>query len=134
MSASARRQPRIGDARQGSSVRRNGHPLARVRTDPAGNGAVCTYQYEPEPCRFRVKHDRRKHLIRISGPDGEMSEFEDKPVRFLVVETDPKTGEPRPCFAGGKPKVMLLCREASGQWGAGRAQSDKRKVQSECGS
>ncbi len=73
---------------------------------------MITYEYKPEPCRFRIRHNGRKHRLRIAGPDGETMEFEDEPVRFLVVETVPATGEVRPCLAGGKPKVMLLCREA----------------------
>ncbi len=73
---------------------------------------MLTYRYEPEPCRFRVKHHRRKQILRIMGPEGETMQFEDEPVRFLVVETDPATGKVRPCLAGGKPKIMLLCREA----------------------
>ncbi len=81
-------------------------------TDPRAGRTVLTYQYEPQRCRFRVKHDRKKHVLRIAGPDGETAEFEDEPARFLVVQADAKTGEIRPSLIGGEPSVMLLCREA----------------------
>ncbi len=113
MSTSARPQ-QPSNPRHRSAARRNGPARSGIRTDPTLGRTVSTYQYEPEPCRFRVKHDRRKHILRITGPDGEIAEFEDGPVPFLVVEKDPKTGEVRPCLSAGKPKVMLLCREAGG--------------------
>ncbi len=111
MSTSARPQ-RPSNPRHHSAATGNGPSRSGIVTDPTAGRTVFTYQYRPEPYRFRVKHDKRKHVLGIAGPDGETAEFEDGPVPFLVVERDPKTGEVRPCLAAGKPKVMLLCREA----------------------
>ena len=114
MSASARRHRPNGDksqSRYDSTECQNGHPLSAPPTNGSTNRTVLTYQYEPEPCRFRIRHNKRRHLFRITGPDGETNEFDDRPVKLLVVEPDPKTGEFRPCFVGGKPKVIYLCWE-----------------------
>jgi hypothetical protein len=59
----------------------------------------------------QVDHDREKKLFRITGTDGKTEYFRDAPVRFLVVEPDPRTGEMKPAMLGGRPKYLYLCRE-----------------------
>jgi hypothetical protein len=59
----------------------------------------------------KVDHDREKKLFQITGPDGKTEYFRDSPVRFLVVEPDPGTGEMKPAMLMGRPKYLYLCRE-----------------------
>ncbi len=68
--------------------------------------------YEPPPLRSQVEHDEQRRLFRITGEDGKAPEFHYRPVRFLVVEPDPRTGKLEPAFSGGQPRVIYLCREA----------------------
>jgi hypothetical protein len=67
---------------------------------------------EPRPPAFRAEHDQEKRVFRITGPDGQTTEFHDRAVRFLVVEPYPETGQVEPIILHGKPKVIYLCREA----------------------
>src|SRR5262245_55428366 len=92
------------------------HPCPRVTTisycydqagrrtvvaDPTGQGPQPPSQPEesptlPKAARFQFEHDREKGIVRIRWPDGEVEVFRDKPVRYLVVEPDPATGEMKP--------------------------------------
>ncbi len=47
----------------------------------------------------------------LTGPDGKTEYFRDSPVRFLVVEPDPRTGELKPAIRMGRPEYIYLCRE-----------------------
>jgi hypothetical protein len=89
---------------------------------PHWDGGITTYTYDaggglvsisqsgapPSSC----ERDEKKRVFRITGPDGQKTEFHDRAVRFLVVEPDPTTGELEPVISRGKPKVIYLCREA----------------------
>jgi hypothetical protein len=78
-----------------------------------GAGLTTTYTYScPEPANpDRLEHDPEKRALRLTRPDGTTIAFRDKPVRFLVVEPDPKSGKLRPALSMGKAKVMYLCPE-----------------------
>ena len=72
---------------------------------------VSAYFYEPTPDQFTFEHDKQKRLFLLTGKDGKVERFRDNPVRQLVVEPDPETGEMRPVTVLGKPTYIYLCRE-----------------------
>lgn len=37
--------------------------------------------------------------------------FRDQPLRYLVVEIDPETGQVQPEIRDGRPRILHLCRE-----------------------
>jgi YD repeat-containing protein len=90
--------------------------------EPEPSFSVTTFQYDPEGRLVRVEapappgstweHDEPKRVFRVTDPDGKVTEFHDRPVRFLVVVPDPRTGKVGPVISWGVPKVMYLCREA----------------------
>jgi hypothetical protein len=72
--------------------------------------------YAPQPVHstapsFGFEHDREKGVFRLTGPDGTIEYFRDKPIRQLVVQPDPETGEMTPVLKAGKPTNLYLCRE-----------------------
>ena len=91
------------------------HRRLTVLGDPVGP-AQPPSQPEESPTRpttapFAFEHDREKGIFRITGPSGEVEVFRDKPVRHLVVEPDPVTGELKPVLRRGSPTYLYLCRE-----------------------
>jgi hypothetical protein len=74
---------------------------------------VITYTYEtpkePKDCSFQ--HAKANGMLVITSPDGKTELFRDNPVRYLVVEPDPQTGELRPAVKHGQPVYLYLCRE-----------------------
>src|SRR5438874_13815956 len=83
--------------------------LLEVIEDQGGTRYI--YECPDPPPRVRVDHDEEKRLFRVTGPDGETAVFRDQPVRFLVVEPDPQTGELTPVTRSGEPKYLYVCRE-----------------------
>jgi hypothetical protein len=85
--------------------------LVQIVQRPRGPN-VYYYQFPERPARVKVEHDPEKRVIRVIGPEGPPAVFRDQPVRFLVVEPNPQTGEiswvPNRC---GEPKHLYLCRE-----------------------
>src|SRR5262245_23994754 len=82
-----------------------------VVRDPSGQGQdppSPPQQPPPKPraALFAWEHDREKGIVRITWPDGEVEVFRDKPVRYLVVEPDPETGEPKPVVQRGVPRYL----------------------------
>jgi hypothetical protein len=72
---------------------------------------VFTYSC-PAPAKpDRIEHDPKKRTLRLTRPDGTAIAFRDQPLRFLVVEPDPKSGKLRPAVSMGKAKVVYLCPE-----------------------
>ena len=45
----------------------------------------------PTPPGASWEHDEAKRVFRVTDPDVTVTEFHDRPVRFLVVEQDPRT-------------------------------------------
>ena len=60
---------------------------------------------------FAFEHDKQKRLFILKRPDGKVEHFRDNPVRQLLVEPDPETGEMRPVIQRGQPVYLYLCRE-----------------------
>jgi hypothetical protein len=64
-----------------------------------------TYSCPPEPApTVELRHDRRRHRLRTTGRDGRTAEFDDRPVRFLVVAPDPRTEALQPVLVRGGEK------------------------------
>jgi len=86
------------------------------------SGDITTFTYDandelidvslPCPPIASCEHDEKKRVFRITDPGGRVTEYHDRPVRFLVVVPDPETGELTRVLWGAKPRVMYLCREA----------------------
>ncbi len=70
-----------------------------------------TYEFREAPSHFCFAHDRTRGLYAATQPDGTTELFRDNPVRYLVVEPDPQTGELRPAVKYGQPVYLYLCRE-----------------------
>jgi hypothetical protein len=71
-----------------------------------------TFVYETPPrTQVQVAHDRKKGLFRVTDPRGATAVFQDRPVRFLVVQPDSRTGNMAPVVACGEAKYLYLCRE-----------------------
>ena len=94
------------------------------------SGVVMTYVYDArsiglgrgaDPAGLVCEHDEAKRVFRVTEPDGKVTEFHDRAVRFLVVAPDPQNGQagagvfvgecPRSCICAGRRG----CR-SSGQW------------------
>ena len=60
---------------------------------------------------YKFEHDTQKRLFVLTAPGGKPEYFRDNPVRQLLVEPDPETGELRPVIMRGKPAYIYLCRE-----------------------
>jgi hypothetical protein len=72
---------------------------------------VITYPCPTPASRDRVEHDAKTRPLRLTRPDGTAIAFRDQPMRFLVVEPDPRSGKLRPATSSGKAKVVYLCPE-----------------------
>jgi hypothetical protein len=68
------------------------------------------YLVEPVTPAFEFEHDKRNRLFILTWPDGRTESFRDNPVRHLVVEPDPETGEMRPVIKRGQPAYLYLSR------------------------
>jgi hypothetical protein len=93
-----------------------------VRHDPEQRVTTYTYSFRgdgEEPPPVEVQHDRKRHRYRISVPDGRPAEFDDRPVRFLLMKRDEKTRKLQPVLVRGKPQYHYLAPEV------GRAISTK---------
>jgi hypothetical protein len=66
---------------------------------------------EPRTPSFTFEHDKQKRLFVLTWPDGKTEKFRDNPVRHLMVEPDPGTGEMRPVIKRGRPAYLYLSRE-----------------------
>ena len=77
---------------------------------PDGDSRRNAPSVKPQP-EVEVAYDRSRHVIQITEPGGKTAEFEDQPVRFLVLERDPKTRALKPVIELGKPVYYYLARE-----------------------
>jgi hypothetical protein len=98
---------------------RNG--LASGRHVPAGRTTIVTYSWPEQPAPapalppVQLEHDRRNHKLRITTPDGRTAQFDDRPVRFLVMARDPKTKTLQPVLVGGEPLYYYLSPEVGSE-------------------
>ena len=67
-------------------------------------------QPPPEP-KVDLTYDRSRHVIRIREPNGKTAEFDDRPVRFLVMDRNPVTKALVPVIIHGQPLYYYLARE-----------------------
>jgi hypothetical protein len=65
----------------------------------------------PERAKAEVSYDPARHVIRITEPSGEVAEFDDRPVRCLVLERNPITKALEPATVRGEPMYLFLSRE-----------------------
>jgi hypothetical protein len=77
------------------------------------------YSYvDPDPDSvWMIEHDPDRGTFRLTGPDGKVSIFRDKPVRHLVLQAHYQTGELEPRIVHGsdpRPMYLYLCPEARG--------------------
>ena len=84
---------------------------APVRSEATPGVVTYTYEVCEAPRHFSFAHDRTRGLYVVTGPDGTTELFRDNPVRYLVVEPDPQTGELQPAVKYGRPVYLYLCRE-----------------------
>jgi hypothetical protein len=84
---------------------------AHVHDEAAIGSVTYTYEIPEDPRLFSFAHDRTKCVFIITKRDGSTELFRDNPVRHLVVEPDPQTGELRPMAKCGRPVYLYLCRE-----------------------
>ncbi len=71
-------------------------------------------EVEPEP-KVDVTYDRARHVIQIKVPGGKTAEFEDRPMRFLVMDRNPVTKALEPVIIRGEPLYYYLAREVGGE-------------------
>jgi hypothetical protein len=71
-------------------------------------------EVEPEP-EVEVTYDRVRHVIKITQPGGKTAEFDDRPVRFLVMDRNPVTKALEPVIIRGEPLYYYLAREVGGE-------------------
>ncbi len=87
----------------------SGH-LISASDAPGGNDKLVTVQPPPEP-KVDLTYDRSRHVIRIREPNGKTAEFDDRPVRFLVMDRNPVTKALEPVIIHGQPLYYYLARE-----------------------
>jgi hypothetical protein len=97
----------------GQPVAQEGEPAATSYESPPGAMVTYTYNYTiPTPLsHFSFSHDTAMGRFIVTNSDGTAELFRDKPLRYLVVEPDPNTGELRPAAKHGRPVYLYLCRE-----------------------
>ena len=70
------------------------------------------------------EHDSTKRVFRVTDPDGKVTEFHDRAVRFLVVARTRRRANWSRCARGGCPRSFICAgrqgfeqwRVASGEW------------------
>jgi hypothetical protein len=71
---------------------------------------------KPRPVepKVEVTYDRARHVIKITQSGGKTAEFDDRPVRFLVMDRNPVTKALEPVIIRGEPLYYYLAREIGG--------------------
>ena len=80
-------------------------------TDSTGVITTYVYSLKEEPAGFSFTHEQARGLFVLTTKEGKIERFREKPMRYLVVEPDPETGELRPTVKYGEPVYLYLCRE-----------------------
>ncbi len=65
---------------------------------------------EVEP-KAEVTFDCSRHVIKIKEPGGKTAEFDDRAIRFLVMDRNPVTKALEPVIIHGEPLYYYLARE-----------------------
>ena len=67
----------------------------------------------PRGCRreIKVQHDRKNHRLKITTAEGQTAQFDDRPIRFLVMVPDQKTKALQPVIMSGEPLYYYLSPE-----------------------
>ncbi len=83
------------------------------RTGDDGRTIPTDDPVQPQPFAplFTFEHDLAKGLFVVTGQNGAVAVFRDKPTRYLAVAPNPKTGEMEPVLKYGEPWYVWLCRE-----------------------
>jgi hypothetical protein len=108
----------------GSDEPRLGYPATAITfvydskrdSIPEGDPRRKTCHVEP---KVEVAYDRSRHVIQITEPGGKTAEFDDRPVRYLLMVRDPKTKALKPVIEWGKPVCYYLAPE---KWAVGGGQ------------
>lgn len=95
-----------------SSPRYDVHLRWKWRDDPRGRPPPRPRPGEP---KVEVAYDRSRHVIQIKEPGGKVAEFDDRPVRFLLMIRDPETKALKPVIEWGKPVYYYPAREVGGE-------------------
>ena len=61
--------------------------------------------------KLEVAYDRLRHVIRIREPNGKIAEFDDRPVRLLVMDRNPVTKALEPVTIHGQSLYDYQARE-----------------------
>jgi hypothetical protein len=87
--------------------------LVEAREDPIAGvtTVVCSYEIDPRAFAFKCEHEKRTRLFVLMGQDGRTEHFLDNPTKYLTVEPDRETGEPRTAITRCYLAYLLLCRE-----------------------
>ena len=92
----------------------------RVRTSPADGELISQSDppRKPRPVEIEskaeVKFDRARHVIKITHEGGKTAEFEERPIRFLVLDRNPVTKALEPVIIRGEPLYYYLAWEVGG--------------------
>lgn len=74
---------------------------------------------KPRPVKVEAKaevtYDRSRHVIKIKEPGGKTAEFDDRAMRFLVMDRNPVTKALEPVIIRGEPLYYYLAREVGGE-------------------
>ncbi len=65
--------------------------------------------------RLEVAYDRSRHVIQITQEGEKTAEFDSRPARFLLMESDLKTRKLKPVMEWGNPVYYHLASEARGE-------------------
>ncbi len=85
----------------------DGQGRRRYALGENGQGSV---PHAAPPFPLDWEHIPDKRLFALTA-DGSTEYWSDNPTRYLVVETDPATGEIKPVLKRGRPVYLWLCRE-----------------------
>jgi hypothetical protein len=79
-------------------------PVAVYDAKPPVTTVTYSRPPEPEPATaVELRQDRRRLRLRITERDGCTAEFDDRPVRFLIMAADPRTKALQPVLVRGGP-------------------------------
>ena len=79
-----------------------------------GEGPAADAASDPSPIaapRWTVGYEPGRHVIRLTDPEGKAAEFDDRPVRFLVMTRNRRTKALEPLMVRGEPQFYYFSRE-----------------------
>jgi hypothetical protein len=100
---------------------RNPHPRITTYTYDAGmilRGVGSPGEAPDGPAKtpvvrpgYTVDYEPARHVIRITDRAGKTSEFDDRPVKYLMMVRNPRTRALEPVMVCGEPQFFYLSRE-----------------------